>query len=309
VHTVLGFATTQTSVEFVRIEGSGADDASVTRESLRAAPVGRDAAGAADDYAHLAARVWLRVRRFGRADEYPVRSVGVTCTQGADREAALLVDALTAAGLDGVVAIEAGEARRALASARTRASDPTERTGDGVVEWLPSVVARDPLASRFDESPLELALGAAVAATHRAPSPRASAASSARRQLPWRRIRTQAGLLACGLALLGALSLSSELGHPSRPPAAHRPQVDTTQGGPVVVPASAAPVVQAPPPEPPAAPAPEPAEVSPLVPEEPEPLSPVPAVEPVPLPPSPAPPPVEQAPPQPNCVLLCGVAL
>jgi hypothetical protein len=332
VHTVLGFATTQTAIEFVRIEGSGADDTSVTRESLLAAPVGGDAAG--DAYAHLAARVWLRMRRLGRADEHQVRSVGVTWTEGADREAALLVEALTAAGLDNVVAIEAGEARRELARARTPASEPVASAADGLVGWLHAVVARDPVASRFDESQsmtasaapqaqLELALGAAIAAAHGARPPRESTARSAWRHPPWRRTRTTAGLLACGLTLLLSLSLSSELRHPSGPPA-HHPQVDTTLGGTVVVPASSAPVVQAPLPEPPSAPVPDTAAVSlspPAAPEPPataplpEPLSPAPQVPLIPAPgnqiapPTPVPTPVEQAPPEPNCFLLCGVAL
>lgn len=319
MHTVLGFATTQTAVEFVRIEGSGADDTRVTRESFRAAPVGGDAAG--DAYAHLAARVWLRMRSLGRADEHPVRSVGVTWTQGADREAALLVEALTAAGLTNVVAIEAGEARGELARARAPASDPVASAADGLVGWLHAVVARDP-ASAAPQAQWELALCAAVAAAHSARPPRESAARSTRRHPPWRRTRTTAGLLACGLALLVSLSLSSELGHTSGP--AHHPQVDTTLGGTVVVPASSAPVLQAPLPEPPSAPAPDTAEVSlspPAAPEPPagtplpEPLSPARQEPPIPAPgnqiapPIPAPMPVEQAPPEPNCFLLCGVTL
>jgi hypothetical protein len=321
VHTVLGFATTQTAIELVRIEGSGAHDASVTHESLRAAPVGGDAAG--DAYAHLAARVWLRMRRLGRADQHQVRAVGVTWIEGADREAALLVEALTAAGFDNVVAIEAGEARRELKRARTLASEPAAAAADGLVGWLHAVVARDPVGAA-PRAQLELALGAAVAAAHRAPPPRASAARSAWRHPPWRRTRTTAGLLACGLALVVSLSLSSQLRHPSGPPA-HSPEVDTTPGGPVVVPASSAPVLQAPRPEQPSAPAPDTVEVSlspPAVNPEPPARAPLPApmisapqAPPIPppgnqiAPPIPAPIPVEQAPPEPNCFLLCGVTL
>jgi hypothetical protein len=321
VDTVLGFATTQTAIEFVRIEGSGAHDASVTRESLRVAPVGGDAAG--DAYTHLAARVWLRMRRLGRADEHQVRAVGVTWIEGADREAALLVEALTAAGFDNVVAVEAGEARRELTLARTPASEPVAPAADELVGWLHAVIARDPVGAA-PQAQSGLALGAAVAATHRARPSRASAARSAWRHPPWRRARTTAGLLVCGLALVVSLSLSSQLRHPSGPPA-HHPEVDPTPGGPVVVPASSAPVLQAPRPEQPSTPAPDTVEVSlspPAVNPEPParaplpaPLSPGPQAPPLPPPGSqivpaiPDPMPVEQAPPEPNCFLLCGVTL
>jgi hypothetical protein len=290
LHTVLGFATTQTAIEFVRIDESGADDARVTRESMRAAPLVGDTA--ADAYAHLVARVWFRMRRFSRVDEHPVRSVGVTWVDGADHEASLLVEALTDAGLVDVVAIETGEARRALARAAPQAQ-------------------------------ADLALGAAVAAADRARPPRTSAARSAWRHPPWRQTRTTAGLLACGLALLVSLSLSSELRHPSPHP--DHPQVDTTPGGAVVVPVSSAPVPQAPRPEPPSVPAPDTAEVSlpppavnpepPASAPQPAPRRPAPQAPPMPAPGNqispaiPEPMPVEQAPPEPNCALLCGVTL
>ncbi|WP_319448832.1 MULTISPECIES: hypothetical protein [unclassified Mycobacterium] len=315
MHTVLGFATTKSSIECVRIEKSGVGDASVTRESLHAAPLGGDTAG--DAYAHLTARVWFRMRRLSHVDEHPVRAVGVTWTEGADHEATLLVEALTAAGLANVVAIEAGEASRELARARAPASDPVASAADGLVGWLHAVVARHP-ASAAPQAQSELAMGAAVAAAHGARPPRASAARSTWRHWPWRQTRTTAGLFACGLALLVSLSLSTELRHPSGPPA-HQPQVDTTPGGPVVVPASSAPVLQVPSPEPPPAPAPDTAEVSLSPPAAPEPPAgttlPAPQAPLMPAPgnqiapPIPDPMPVEQAPPEPNCFLLCGITL
>jgi hypothetical protein len=294
VHTVLGFATTQTAIDFVRIDGSGTASATLTRESLRAEPVGGDAAG--DAYTRLVARIWFRMRRAGHADEYPVRSVGVTWTEGADHEASLLVEALTAAGLDNVVAVDVEAASKEL----TRLDESPPVT---------------PLAAQ--EAQMALALGAALASAHSGGPLEEPAERRALRP----RARTKAGLLAAVLAVMLLLTLTSTsaLRHTSNEPSqpAQPPRVDTTLGGAVVVPASSTPVpgVQAPLIVPPSAPAPDngggpispPAGVRSQPPASaptPEPLGPAP-----PPPPIPDSPPIEQAPSEPNCVLLCGITI
>jgi hypothetical protein len=337
VQTVLGFATTQTTIDFVRVEGFGADGANVTRDSLRT----QNSETASEPYAQLLARVWFRMRRVARANDHQVRSVGVTWSHGAAHEASLLVEALTAAGLHNVVAVEAGKASEELDSARESAkgsSDPeptplvavdeaatngdhTPSSVDDLMEWLDTVI---------DESQPALALGAALASAHGAGPPHVS-----RMRRPWLRpprapSPTKAGMWAGALVLLVLLSVTAGVRPTSEAPS--RPvqhPADITSGGPAVVPADPVHAVQAPLPKPPSAPAPavapdtaggSPSLPAAVVPEPPAgapspvPLVPAPQLAPVPAPgdqlppPIPGPAPGEQAPGS-NCVLLCGIAI
>ena len=306
MRTVLGFATTQTAIEYVRIEPSPGGGTSVTHHSV-AALVGEETSRAT--YPQLAARVWFRTRRLARATDRPVRSVGVTWSPDADEEGAQLMRSLAAAGFDNIIAVDAAEAERHFESAH----NDRRPNADGQL---------DPHGATSFSAPGHqaiLALGAALASTHHADQgPPARERTPGRSwapapSLPW------ALLVVSGLALLVLMSFGPGLRHAPATPSRHvQPApMDTSWDGPVVVPAlppAPSPPEYRPGPTPPAseqAVVPEaPASVT-----APKPLTPPPAVSVPPEqgdqlpPPNPEPPPGEQAPANANCTLLCGVTL
>ncbi len=309
MRTALGFATTPTSIEFVRIDGFGTDDAHVSRDSFQALPNPGD--GGCDAYGQLAARVWFRMRGLARAAEHRGCPVGVTCSRGADREAALLIEALTDAGFADVVAVDVGDASRELS--------------DHPVPWLSTVVDLGALdasglgTSAAPQDQVAFAAGAALVAGRGVGRTFVTTGHPSR-------ARSKIGVLAGGVALLALLSLNSGLRQTpdETPGTTQSPQLPATFGGWAVVPAPAAPVRRVPAPLPESPPAPEPAvepEPDAVPPSPPAAVAPEPpASVAVPLPAVPAPadqlpptvpePPISPPPPPgPTCVLLCGVAI
>ena len=119
VEAVLGCATTRTTVGFVLVEGLRADGATIHSDAFQVHTRGGftafDACEQEDAYEQLANRVWLQMRTIAAA--HRVRFVGATWSHDADREAKLLRDSLTDAGLDNVVAVGLPDAGNALATA------------------------------------------------------------------------------------------------------------------------------------------------------------------------------------------------
>ncbi|HUO39929.1 MAG TPA: hypothetical protein VMU34_19740 [Mycobacterium sp.] len=358
---MLGFATTRTTVGFVLVEGSEADGAAVECGSFRVQTAGGATAFHADEqvdaYKQMANRVWLRMRTIAATRR--VRSVGLTCSDDAGREASLLRESLTDAGLGNVVAVGLPEVANALArvsgyeKTAVCVSEPETvaasvgavtvrqvRGGaDELIRWLCEVFDQDdwnadglivagpdaitsqlrqslPVAVCAPEQALSaLALGAAQAAADSQ-----SAKQSVRERRPWSLSHTRAMLLTGVLALIVLLSLG--VGPPpaqnKAPTPAGDPQVANTSGRPPAVapvtPSVATPVqqVQAPPADPPLAPAPQDTPPARSVPKPPASLPTT--VPDQPPPPVPPPPELSQVPPAiptppPDCLLLCRIAI
>jgi hypothetical protein len=113
--TVLGLSLTPTTFGWVLAEGHGADGTILDHQesALCAAPGGVPAASTADQ---VAQEVW-RVDAQAGASNHHLRVIGVTWSDEAAAQAALLLEALTDAGFDNVVPVRLLEAVETLARA------------------------------------------------------------------------------------------------------------------------------------------------------------------------------------------------
>jgi hypothetical protein len=106
VDTVLGLSMTPTTVGLVLVEGQDADGATVERDAFEATSRGGSE--------QVAAAV-LRTQAIAASGGHRLHSIGVTWTDDADLEAALLLESLRDSGIDNVVAVALPEASEALA--------------------------------------------------------------------------------------------------------------------------------------------------------------------------------------------------
>lgn len=128
LETVLGLSMTPTSLGLVLVDGEDADGPTLARDELSVAR-GTDA-GNASEQATAAA---LRLQSMVEAQGQRLRGIGVTWSDDAVADAALLVESLTEAGFDNVVPVRFPHAAESLA----HGVDPvagSERTAVCVVE-------------------------------------------------------------------------------------------------------------------------------------------------------------------------------
>ena len=107
---VLGLSMTPTTVGFVLVEGQDADGATIDRDAFAVKADGRVNAV---DTSRQAATAVRRTNALAAARGHRLHSIGVTWSDDADAEAALLLESLTESGFDNVrcpvvVAPEAG---------------------------------------------------------------------------------------------------------------------------------------------------------------------------------------------------------
>jgi hypothetical protein len=112
VHTVLGLSMTPTSVGFVLVEGQGTDGATVDHEAFE---VDTSRGRTPVDTSEQVTAAVLRTQEIADLNGHPVQSVGVTWSDDANTEAALLLKSLTDSGFENVVAVRLPEATEALA--------------------------------------------------------------------------------------------------------------------------------------------------------------------------------------------------
>ena len=109
---VLGLSMTQSAVGLVLVEGQDADGSTVDREAFEIV-FGRHSTPLAAS--EQAAAAVLRTEEIAASRGQRLHSIGVTWSDGADREASLLMKSLTDSGFDNVVPIRLPEATEALA--------------------------------------------------------------------------------------------------------------------------------------------------------------------------------------------------
>ena len=120
--TVLGLSVTPTAVGWILAEGHGADGAILDHHELQLQDSPQDGrqrgqgVRAVNTAEQVAAEV-LRARDVAIADNHRLRVVGVTWSDEASAQAALLLEALTDAGLDNVVPVRLLDAVETLAQA------------------------------------------------------------------------------------------------------------------------------------------------------------------------------------------------
>ncbi len=112
--TVLGLSVTPTTVGWVLAEGHGADGTIVDHHELELH--GDRGVRAVNTAEQVAAEV-LRAREVATAGDHRLRVIGVTWSDEASAQAALLLEALTDAGLDNVVPVRLLDAVETLAQA------------------------------------------------------------------------------------------------------------------------------------------------------------------------------------------------
>ncbi|OBI06097.1 DUF7159 family protein [Mycobacterium scrofulaceum] len=112
--TVLGLSVTPTAIGWVLAEGHGADGTILDHRELTLDP-GRGVRALST--AEQVADEVLRVEAQAAASEHRLRVVGVTWNDDASAQAALVLEALTNAGLDNVVPVRALDAIETLAQA------------------------------------------------------------------------------------------------------------------------------------------------------------------------------------------------
>jgi hypothetical protein len=112
--TVLGLSVTPTTAGWVLAEGHGADGTILDHHELQLP--GGAGVRAVNTAEQVAAEV-LRAKAVADACDHRVRIIGVTWTDEASTEAALLLEALTDAGFDNVVPIRLLDAVETLAQA------------------------------------------------------------------------------------------------------------------------------------------------------------------------------------------------
>ncbi|MDT5220141.1 MAG: hypothetical protein QOF15_2246 [Mycobacterium sp.] len=120
--TVLGLSVTPTTVGWILAEGHGADGAILDHHELRLQDSPHDGRHSGQGVravitAEQVASEVLRARDVAIADNHRVRVVGVTWSDEASAQAALLLEALTDAGLDNVVPVRLLDAVETLAQA------------------------------------------------------------------------------------------------------------------------------------------------------------------------------------------------
>ena len=120
--TVLGLSVTPTAVGWVLAEGHGADGAILDHHELQLQDHPQDGRQSgqgvrAVNTAEQVASEVLRARDVAIADNHRIRVVGVTWSDEASAQAALLLEALTDAGLDNVVPVRLLDAVETLAQA------------------------------------------------------------------------------------------------------------------------------------------------------------------------------------------------
>lgn len=110
--TVLGLSVTPSAVGLVLVEGQDADGSTVDREAFEIVSGRHSTPLAASEQAAAAV---LRTEAIAASRGQRLHSIGVTWSDGADREASLLLKSLTDCGFDNVVPIRLPEATEALA--------------------------------------------------------------------------------------------------------------------------------------------------------------------------------------------------
>jgi hypothetical protein len=112
VDAVLGLSVTHTAVGLVLVEGQDADGATMDRDGFEVPSRRRPTALQTSEQAAAAV---LRTEAIAAARGHRLRSIGVTWSDDADTEAALLLRSLTDSGFDNVVPVRLPEATEALA--------------------------------------------------------------------------------------------------------------------------------------------------------------------------------------------------
>ena len=126
METVLGLSVTATNVQTVLVEGRDADGATLEHDELAVFARGASPARASEQVAEA-------VLSIAEADGHQLHAIGVTWSQDADLEAALVLDSLAGAGFENVVAVQLPQAAEALARSIGRVIG-YERTAVCVVE-------------------------------------------------------------------------------------------------------------------------------------------------------------------------------
>ncbi|MGE2722531.1 DUF7159 family protein, partial [Mycolicibacterium celeriflavum] len=109
---VLGLSVTPSAVGLVLVEGQGADGATVDRDAIEILPTRRSSPRHTSDEAAAAV---LRAETTAAARGHRLHTIGVTWSDDAETEAALLLRSLRECGFDNVVAVQLPEASEALA--------------------------------------------------------------------------------------------------------------------------------------------------------------------------------------------------
>jgi hypothetical protein len=112
VDTVLGLSVTPSAVGLVLVEGQDADGATMDRDGFEVPSRRRPSALQTSEQAAAAV---LRTEAIAAARGHRLHSIGVTWSDDADTEAALLLRSLTDSGFDNVVPVRLPEATEALA--------------------------------------------------------------------------------------------------------------------------------------------------------------------------------------------------
>ena len=99
METVLGLSVTATNVQTVLVEGRDADGATLEHDELAVFARGASPARASEQVAEA-------VLSIAEADGHQLHAIGVTWSQDADLEAALVLDSLSGAGFENVVAVQ-----------------------------------------------------------------------------------------------------------------------------------------------------------------------------------------------------------
>ena len=110
METVLGLSVTATNVQTVLVEGRDADGATLEHDEFAVFSGGASPTRASEQVAEA-------VLSIAEAEGHQLHAIGVTWSQGADLEAALVIDSLADMGFDNVVAVQLPQAAEALARA------------------------------------------------------------------------------------------------------------------------------------------------------------------------------------------------
>ena len=109
---VLGLSVTPSAVGLVLVEGQGADGPTIDRDAVDIPPTRRSSPRHTSDEAAAAV---LRTEAVAAGRGHRLRTIGVTWSDDAETEAALLLRSLRECGFDNVVAVQLPEASEALA--------------------------------------------------------------------------------------------------------------------------------------------------------------------------------------------------